>query len=183
MKVKSFTVIGLVQSFLVNQLACIKALLRGWKTYSEEVASKRNEMIKWYNMAIDCVQKYERGEEKDLFMVKTSLTAVKQIIDKDIEFDSYIVEYLNDLFRMTDQSRSKADNIIDTSKLTIADNIVPNTPNVTKVISESHDFNTKVVERHKKLIEALSHFDNTVILNPLEPGKQLVLKKKDDTTE
>ena len=107
------------------------------------------------------LEKYKKGEEQ-LDMVEMALTAAKQVINKDIEFDSYVVEFLGDAARIIDQNKTEVNSLND----------------VNEILRAHHEFDSKFVERYKKLMTDLSHFDNTVILNP--PKGEL--RKRDDET-
>ena len=146
---KIITLPALVRALVQKVLAVAGALVRGWRTHTEGTASRRNDVIKFLEMAEDMLAKYKAGKES-IDMVEMSITAAKQVVYKDIEFDSFIVEYLGDVTRMIDQSQEN----------------INATGDIGKLLQENHEFDNRFIERHDKLKEALNNFDNTVILNP-----------------
>lgn len=154
-------IVDLVRALVLKTVSVAGALIKGWRTYAEGIASKRHDVQGFLNMAEGMLEKYKKGEEQ-LDMVEMALTAAKQVINKDIEFDSYVVEFLGDAARIIDQNKTEVNSLND----------------VNEILRAHHEFDSKFVERYKKLMTDLSHFDNTVILNP--PKGEL--RKRDDET-
>lgn len=163
MPITKFPFRGTVKYLTGQFFMAVSIIPEEWRNYVNHVASYRNDIDEFSTIAMDQLERFEKGEVKNLKTVKTAIAAIKQRTDRETERDSYVFECINDIFRPAEDIKmNKLDQLSSTNDF------------VMKVFHYANKFHTRMI----RLSNDLNSFNksNPINIRPID------LSGKNDTT-